>query len=54
MTCRVLTVTENLQSVSPERAAALMERDGYVRTCTGQLQPSKGPDQGLHGSATSN
>jgi len=36
VTCRVLTVTENLQSVSPERAAELMERDGYVRTRPGQ------------------
>ena len=48
MACRVLTVTENLQSVSPERAAELMEREGYVRTHPGQPQPSTAPDQRSH------
>ena len=52
MASRVLTVNENLQSVSPQRAAELMERDGYVRTRLGQPQPSTTPDQRLHGSAT--
>ena len=29
--CRVLTVNENLQSVTPERAAELVEEHGFVR-----------------------